>query len=1003
MKRTHFAHAGRAVVAAALTVTLTNTSGCSPMKARLGKPEAAPAATTVYRLDNGLTVVLREDHFAPVSALQIWVKAGAADERDPEAGVAHVHEHMLFKGTERRAVGEIASEIESAGGRINAWTSWDQTVYHIVVASRHTDTALDVLADAVRHSSFDPVELDRELGVVLEEWKRGQDSPGQRIFKAMFDAAYTVHPYRRPVIGTEESISGLTREKVLSFFKRFYAPNNMVLIAVGDFDSDHLKKQIDALLGDFEPHPIERPERPVEPSQNELRLRTERMQVREAHLSLGFHIPSAHHEDAPVLDMLAFVLGEGESSRLYRRLVIDSQLATSASAYAYTPPDPGMFMVSASLEAADLTKAYAAAIDELARVRDEPVSSEELERARANLEADFVYQAETVQGQARELGYSVVIHGDPDYDRVYLERIRSTTAADLQRVARKYLRSTNLTIVELLPEEAPAALDREQAVRVAAALDREAPANAVAAAAGGNTAASSASGAGTTFAPAGSRAPAPGGPGTAARSDTDTAAGTSGAATHAKSPTAPEASDGRRSPEIESAAGNEPTGAFPQARENRQAARSRARQREGTTAERVVPAGRRSDGAPVLVRLDNGVRLIIAEHHEVPAFTLRAAMLGGLLAETPETNGISNFTADMLSRGTLKRDRETFARDVENIAGNLGGFSGRNSLGISAGFLSEHLEEGLALFLEALREPAFDEQEVEKARREILLAIKNRADNPSRVAFDLAFRTVYPTHPYGMTTVGTEESVSALSADDLRRFYWRALQPDRLVVAVVGDVDPGDIERRLGGELAKLRSVDEPFVLPAAAPTPTEVRHTTFKIDRHQAHVVLGYPSLTVRDPNRFALDVLTNILAGQGGRLFFELRDRQSLAYSVTAFAVNGLARGLLAGYIATDPDNAERAIKGMLSEFDKVRTELVAEEELSRAQRYLIGSREISLQTNGAMAEDMTFNELYGLGYLAGREFSNRIAAVTREDVRRIARDLLDPSIRAEVVVGP
>ncbi len=468
MKRTRFAQAGRSVAVAALAASLL--SGCTMMKQPVQRPPAEEPATHVYQLDNGLTVVVREDHFAPVVALQMWVKAGAADERDEEAGVAHVHEHMLFKGTDRRAVGEIAATIESAGGQINAWTSWDQTVYHVVVASRHADTALDVLADAVRHSSFDPTELKRELAVVLEEWKRGQDSPGRRIFDALFATAFTRHPYGRPVIGTERSIQGLTREKVLAFFRRFYAPNNMVLVVVGDIDPDHLREQVERLLGDFEPHPIERPERPVEPEQQEMRFRTERMQVQEAHLALGFHIPSATHEDAPVLDVLAFVLGEGESSRLYRRLVAETQLARSVSAYAYTPPDPGLLVVSASLEAEDMAKAYDAIVGELARLRNEEVSEEELERARVNLEADFVFQAETVQGQARELGYAVVIHGDPDWDRRYLERIRATTADDLKRVAQKYLTRDNLSVVELLPSGARAVLDRARAEKIAVAL-----------------------------------------------------------------------------------------------------------------------------------------------------------------------------------------------------------------------------------------------------------------------------------------------------------------------------------------------------------------------------------------------------------------------------------------------------------------------------------------------------------------------------------------------------
>ena len=158
-----------------------------------------------------------------------------------------------------------------------------------------------------------------------------------------------------------------------------------------------------------------------------------------------------------------------------------------------------------------------------------------------------------------------------------------------------------------------------------------------------------------------------------------------------------------------------------------------------------------------------------------------------------------------------------------------------------------------------------------------------------------------------------------------------------------------------------------------------------------------------MKDPDRYALSVLENILGGQSGRLFYILRDQQSLAYAVTAFLTKGLAPGLFGGYIATDPANAERALAGMLAEFDRIREEKVDEEELARVKRYLVGSRAIGLQTNGAIAEDMAFNELYGLGYLAGRDYADQIMAVTDDDVLRVARKYLDPSIRAEITVGP
>jgi zinc protease len=871
-------------------------------------PASADPATTLYHLPNGMRVLIREDHFAPVAALQVWVGAGGADEHDVEAGVAHVHEHMLFKGTSHRGVGEIAAEIESSGGRINAWTSWNETVYHIAVASQFAETGIDVLADAVRNSSFDPGELDKELGVVLEEWKRGEDSPSRRVFDKLFETAFTVHPYRRPVIGTKESIQGLTRDRILSFYRRFYAPNNMTLVIVGDVDTEHMKNVIDRAFGDFETREIPRPERSVEPQQTALRFQNDRMDVRESQLALGFHVPGATHEDAPLLDMLAFVLGGGESSRLYKKLVAQTELATSVGAFAYTPPDPGLFVVTASLEDRDMDRTYDAIIGELSAAVAEGLTEAEIERARTNLESDFVFRYETMQGQARELGYFLTVYGDPNYDRVYLDRLNRATAADLQAVANRYLRPENLTVVTLLPKSAPEKLSRAYAADSAARLTAE--------------------------------------PTRTARQDNGS----------------------RQGLRIEPPAASAPEPLEPE-----------------------------------LFVLDNGVRLIIAKHSSVPVFAIRAAVLGGVLAETPADNGISNFVAEMLTRGTRTRSREQIADEIESLAASLGGFSGHNSLGVAGTFLSATFDRAIPLFLEVLREPAFDASETEKTKRELLLSIKNRDDDSSRVAFDLAFKTVYPKHPYGMTPLGEQESVGKIGVPELRSFYTRVLDPRNLIVTVVGDVDVKKVRKKLGHELEKLPVGSDPVTVPPEAALPTSVQHAFQKTERRQAHVVVGYPSVDYGDPDRFPLLVLDNILSGQGGRLFYELRDRQSLAYSVTAFFTRGVARGLFGGYIATDPSKAEVAIDGLLGEFAKLRDRPAEPAELARAQRYLIGSRAIGLQTNGAMAEDMTFNELYGLGYKAGWDYADSISAVTLEDVQRVARQYLDPTLRAEIVVGP
>jgi len=221
----------------------------------LSAADAQPRDVFKTKLDNGMTVILEEDHSARVVAFQMYVRVGGADENDKEAGISHVFEHMLFKGTEKRKLGQIAGEIEAAGGYINAYTSYDQTVYHLAVASRYFDTGLDIISDAIQHSSFDPNELKKELEVVLEEIRMNEDNPGRTLYKNILSTAFTTHPYKRPVIGFTDTVKSFTREQILNFFKKWYVPNNMTLVIVGDFNRSKALEAIKNSFKDFKQGP----------------------------------------------------------------------------------------------------------------------------------------------------------------------------------------------------------------------------------------------------------------------------------------------------------------------------------------------------------------------------------------------------------------------------------------------------------------------------------------------------------------------------------------------------------------------------------------------------------------------------------------------------------------------------------------------------------------------------------------------------------------------------
>jgi len=376
-------------------------------------------------LDNGLSVVLSENHSAPVVAFQMWVNVGSRNEEDDQAGISHVFEHMLFKGTQKRGVGEIAKEIETAGGNINAYTSFDHTVYHLSLASRYFDVGLDVLADAIQHSAFDPEELAKEEEVILEELKRSEDMPSRMVSRKLFETAYRVHPYRRPVIGYEETFKNLTRQDILDYFHAWYVPNNMTLVVVGDFQINEVIPGIVEAFRDFAPRKDLSLSLPAEPEQQEIRSVVTRKESKHLLLNLGFHIPGLHDPKNPAYDLLAAILGQGETSRLYRIVKRKGELVHAIASYAYTPNDPGLFLVEARLDAKNLEKALGAILNQVERMRHETVSEEELYRARVGIESDFIYGKQTMEGQAGKFGSFEADFDDPLYETTYLKGSRS--------------------------------------------------------------------------------------------------------------------------------------------------------------------------------------------------------------------------------------------------------------------------------------------------------------------------------------------------------------------------------------------------------------------------------------------------------------------------------------------------------------------------------------------------------------------------------------------------
>jgi len=855
----------------------------------------------VFKLDNGLEVVLEENHAAPVVAFQAWVKIGSADEPPELAGMAHVFEHMLFKGTKKRGVGQIAREVESAGGEINAWTSHDETVYHLVLASRFFDTGLDILADTLMHASFDAAELERERSVVLEEIKQGVDDPERQAGQGLFQTIFDIHPYGRPIIGTERTVRKLRREDMLAFFAKYYVASNVTLVVVGDFNSAKAQAKIVQAFAAM-PEGVAVGARPVQPKQTALRVEGASRNVKEAQILFGFRTPAINHADIPALDLLAVLLGQGDSSRLNLEVVRNRQLATNTSAYLFSARDPGAFVIATSLPPARVEEAMRTMLDETLRTTLEEIPPEELAKARTILESDRVYDRETVQGYARKLGFFSAIAGDPNFEERYQAALQRATAADLRRVAARYLCTSNLSIYVQVPEP---------------------------------------------------------------QSD-------------------------RRRDQVDKLLARVRTVA------------ERAEVRAGA---RFAAVAASSPDVDRVVRhvFPSGLKLLVLRDSSVPVVALRATWVGGLRYEDERSSGISNLLAALLTRGTKTRSAEQIMNEVEGMAGSFTGYSGRNSLGLQAEFLSRYFERGIDLVADCILNATFPDDELEKERRIVLDDIRAQEDNLGQVAFKTFHAAMWQKHPYRLDPIGTPASVAGLTRRKLLRHFRQHYGTSNLTLAVVGDVDPARVQAKvaalLGDELDA--SLAKPVV--PSEPGRTEPEQVFKFLAKEQAHVVLGFQGVGFANPDRFALEVLAYVLSGQGGRLFTEIRERRALAYRVSAFSVEGLDPGYFAVYLAASPENLEEAIRLARHELGDVVDKGITADELARAQRYLIGVHAIGLQRKSALAAALAFHEAYGQGWRTYRQYGDHIMKVTVADVARAARKYLDPQREVLAVVKP
>ena len=894
----------RAAVLAAALGLAARPAPAADADAALAKTAAGGyAALRVHALKNGLKVYLLPVPGAETVSTMVAYKVGSCDEQKDQTGLSHYLEHLLFKGTDKLLPGDIDRATQKNGGRINAYTTEDMTVYHFDFASDRWETALAIEADRMRNVRIDAKhEFEQEKGAVVAELKGGEDRPWGLEQKAILPLLYPAKaPYSHPVIGDEAHVRAASAEVIKRHYDTWYHPNNASLIIAGGFDPAAALAKVTALFGPIPAAdlPARKPDVPRPPGGGPRRAEiVSKFDVPRA--VIAFNTVKSGDPDDAALTLIDQILTGGRTGRLYRRLVEGDRLASAVAADSSTGRYAGWTGISVELlKGKDRAQAEAAVTDELSKLAAGPVSPAELARAKRAALAGTIFGRESVHGLADAVARTVTLH-DADYLKTDLDRLTAVTPADIQAAAGKYLVAAKAAVVWSVPPDA------KPAAGGAGGLPR-------------------------------------GKPGTADRAARVDPAGAAGGVNLA-------------------------------------------------AAKRVV--------------LPNGLVLVTLEDHRLPVVTAVAAVQGVPDREPADKGGLAVLVGDLLDEGTAARTGPEVAAAIEDAGGSLS----LSAAGGSVKVLAPDANLGLELLLDSLARPTFPADALDRKREEQLSAIAEAQTQPLNRAVQEFDKLVYgPAHPKGRPRVGTAPVVSKLTAADCKAFHAAAFGPDATILVVVGDIAPADVAARV----TKLTEAWKPLGTKPPAPPALPTRAgplTTIIPDptAAQTHVFIGHAGVTRADPDYYTLLVLDNVLGTGPGftdRLSANLRDRQGLAYTVTA-QITGSATdqvGTFTGYIGTFADKYGLVRDGFLHEFDAVRTDLATPAEVDAAKQYLLGSLPFKVDTTAAVAGQLLAAERYGLGFDFLTGYRAKVAAVTPEMVRAAARKHLDPAKLVTVAVGP
>ncbi len=860
---------------------------------------------TIFELKNKMKVILVPSHKSPVVSVQMWVKTGSADEKKNEEGISHFIEHLVFKGTEKYKVGEIANIVEASGGELNAYTSFDQTVFYVTISKNYLDTAVDVIAQMMGHPTFDKDEVHSEREVVCEEIKMGIDSPGRSASQLMFKSVFKKHAYGIPVIGYEKNVRSWPVKKIQKYFNSRYVPSNMTLIISGDFDLKETKKNVTEIFSKFSPHKLVKVKRVKEPVQKTPTFSGATKEIVETTLQMAWPAPNAKHKDIPALEVLAMILGQGETSRLYSKIRLENSLANSVSAYTYNPVDSGLLTISAKLTDHSMPELFTTLFTEIERVLRYGITWAELKKAVINISSEQFYSIETVDGIANKIGSEYFYLNDTKAYEKYLTKIQQLQPKDIQKVALKYLdiNKTNFSILNKKPKA-----DQIAALKEGLKIWKQVK--------------------------------------------------------KSKVPAVEFKDKPIKMPKI-----------------------------------KFSSPPKSGETNIEFYKTKKGTEILFKKITDTPTTSAKIIFGGGSRLEAPDQQGVTEMLTRIWPSATETKNEAEYLKIIEESAAGLNSFGGKNTNGLSVEYMKPFEKTMLDLTTEVVTKPVLSQEIFTREMDVLKKQILSKQDNPSYLCGRQFLQMMFPDSVMSYEQSGTLETLNKISLKDVEKSFNKFRAIGNMQVAVVGDYDRSRwieaVEKMESSFELKGRQLKS---VPIARLT--ENKEKFLMKDKEQSHVMIGWNGVSLTDPRRYILQIMQAVLSGQGGRLFIELRDKNSLAYSVSPIKMETLETGYFGGYIACSPDKVTKAVAMFKEEFNKLTTTLISEEELERAKKYLIGQNDIGLQRKSSYCNMIAFDHFYGNSIDDNLHVQKIYNAITREDVRKLAAELFTKNYVTSVV---